>query len=147
MPRAIGEAILKNKSKCSSCEKDIFKLRLTIENHTNGLNKIRETLNSRYWVTRRSGNLSVALVSDDIIHMSERVAVSIIHCDLTMRSTRLYSYLDALLIKSTLQMLERICAFCSGHGFFGRFLPLSALLLCIEMTLEPRPPESCSLGL
>lgn len=111
MPRAIGEAILKNKSKCSSCEKDIFKLRLTIENHTNGFNKIRETLNSRYWVTRRSGNLSVALVSDDIIHMSERVAVSIIHCDLTMRSTRLYSYLDALLIKSTLQMLERICAF------------------------------------
>lgn len=118
MPRAIGEAILKNKSKYSSCEKDIFKLRLTIENHTNGFNKIRETLNSRYWVTRRSGNLSVALVSDDIIHMSERVAVSIIHCDLTMRSTRLYSYLDALLIKSTLQMLERICAFCSGHGFF-----------------------------
>lgn len=47
MPRAIGEAILKNKSKCSSCEKDIFKLRLTIENHTNGFNKIRETLNSR----------------------------------------------------------------------------------------------------
>lgn len=118
MPRAIGEAILKNKSKCSSCKKDIFKLRLTIENHTNGFNKIRETLNSRYWVTRRSGNLSVALVSDDIIHMSERVAVSIIHCDLTMRSTQLYSYLDALLIKSTLQMLERICAFCSGHGFF-----------------------------
>lgn len=111
MPRAIGEAILKNKSKCSSCEKDICKLRLTIENHTNGFNKIRETLNSRYWVTRRSGNLSVALVSDDIIHMSERVAVSIIHCDLTMRSTQLYSYLDALLIKSTLQMLERICAF------------------------------------
>lgn len=111
MPRAIGEAILKNKSKYSSCEKDIFKLRSTIENHTNGFNKIRETLNSRYWVTRRSGNLSVPLVSDDIIHMSERVAVSIIHCDLTMRSTRLYSYLDALLIKSTLQMLERICAF------------------------------------
>lgn len=48
MPRAIGEAILKNKSKCSSCEKDIFKLRLTIENNTNGFNKIRETLNSRY---------------------------------------------------------------------------------------------------
>lgn len=47
MPRAIGEAILKNKSKCSSCEKDIFKLRLTIENNTNGFNKIRETLNSR----------------------------------------------------------------------------------------------------
>lgn len=40
--------------------------------------------------------MSVALVSDDIIHMSEKVTVSIIHCDLTMRSTRSYSYLDAL---------------------------------------------------
>lgn len=58
--------------------------------------------------------MSFAFVSDDIIHMSEKVAVSIIQCDLTMRSTRFYSYLDALLIKSTLQMLERICAFSMG---------------------------------
>lgn len=139
MPRAIGEAILKNKSKYSSCEKDIFKLRLTIENHTNGFNKIRETLNSRCWVTRRSGNLSVALYNT---HVGESGSIdNSLWLNNEINTTLFISWCSPYQ-KHVTNAWKNLCILQ-----WARFLLLSALLLCIGMTLELRPPESCSLGL
>lgn len=138
MPRAIGEAILKNKSKCSSCEKDIFKLRLTIENHTNGFNKIREILsNSKKRQSERC--VSVGWYNT---HVGESGSIdNSLWLNNEINTTLFISWCSPYQ-KHVTNAWKNLCILQ-----WARFLPLSALLLCIEMTLEPRPPESCSLGL